>query len=191
MAQWISSSEGPWLCAWPWAAGHLAWPSAPSHGTGTFLQPGSAACPCPVPCPAALEASALGLCRGSSGWVDAPWDGGSVFWVSVSCRAEDGYPHILPSHSQDFFPLTCRHACRMESTVLSGQLIQLLSPAFIGNTKLLCVKNNLSLLDQNHVKRRPCTFVSPGSPVGQILVTQCPAGECGVLLGRITASLQV
>lgn len=81
-----------------------------------------------------------------------------------------------------FFALPCRRAYTMESMMLAGQLIQLLSRAFIGNTKLLCVKNNLSPLNQNHVKRGPCTTVSPGSPVRQMLVTQCPAGECGVLL---------
>lgn len=117
-------SAGLWLCAWLLAAGHLSCLRHPAWAQGPSLQLCSAVCLCPVPSSAALEAgSALGLCRGSSGWVDAPWHGGSVFWASVSSRAGDGSPHILPSHAQDFFPLTCRHACRMESTVLSGQLV--------------------------------------------------------------------
>lgn len=98
MAQWISSCRGAFGWAGLWQEGDTS-PGfqPPAHGVRDLpLQPGSAVCLCPVPSSPAL---ALSLCRGSSGCMNAPWDGGSMFCALVSSRAEDGYPHILLSHA--------------------------------------------------------------------------------------------
>lgn len=84
----------------------------PARGVGDFpLQAGGAVCPCPVPSSPAHKGLAVGLRPGSSDRVNVPWDGGSMFCASMSSRAEDGYPHILPSCARDVFLSTNMQAC--------------------------------------------------------------------------------
>lgn len=94
-----------------WLGRAVALCRAVGRGRAPPLQPGSAVCPCPLPSSPALRALALGLCPGSSGGGNVPWDGGSMFRASVSSRAEDGYPHILPSRARDEFLSTNMQAC--------------------------------------------------------------------------------